>query len=636
MRHVHRRRRRRLVYSDSYLAGPWSLVMTLGLLAAAAYGIVWGIGAFQEHLHKRRGEADAGAPSSFKKPSRKAPPPQAEPALAAAAAPRDLIPELNWAVASRELARLRADPFRAERQDRRATELFSLLSSGGTAGGEGDYLEPSDQIVAVDGVELRSMPPEVAAHALERALVGSSGEPLARFRVLRHGSPRELTVRLPHGAVPDLPGSAERLSIPNELAREVQKEVLSLPETELGPQERRQIQEILGRGEATSQEMAFLTRRLVRAGTSQLDREAEREGFQRNLRTLERMLASAPVPDVLATRDGRRIAGTLSEETPASVAVQTAYVKVTVPRGDVAHLYRADELREEFRRRFEGSRDNAEALAQLLTWCRDWHLPVHREYVAFHLLSVDPDHRLARMAAGYFRAAGGWIPGPSIAAGTRPAVPSPAQTRSQIRPELEALGFVLSHDRWYARAPWSLTLDTLHQPSSDVRLALAGTAVVPWHEEDTPLSRLVNPSGKPRDGSPARLRFVAPTGPSGAASLTVEPPGEIFECQIKAAGAVLERGKGTLEVVVTPEGGKSQRLYAIDQGAHEAFVDATAVLRGSRRFSVTARLTTTPDAYRMYTRFLPSLPDSREVFAVRATVLRPAPDADRTWANARP
>jgi hypothetical protein len=47
-------------------------------------------------------------------------------------------------------------------------------------------------------------------------------------------------------------------------------------------------------------------------------------------------------------------------------------------------------------------------------------------------------------------------------------------------------------------------------------------------------------------------------------------------------------------------------------------------------------MTTTNDAYRTYARFLASLPDSREVFAVRAAVLRAAPDADRTWANARP
>ena len=47
-------------------------------------------------------------------------------------------------------------------------------------------------------------------------------------------------------------------------------------------------------------------------------------------------------------------------------------------------------------------------------------------------------------------------------------------------------------------------------------------------------------------------------------------------------------------------------------------------------------MTTTQDSYRTYARFLTSLPDSREVFAVRATILRPAPDADRTWLNARP
>lgn len=640
MRHPYRRpRRRRLVYSDSYLAGPWSLILTLGLLAAAGYGIMWAIGQFQERLHRPRaeGETAAATPSSRRPTPRPRDPVEPEPVPPAAGpSAADLVPELNLAVASRELARLRGDAPRTDRQDRRALELYSRLRAAGPSDPAAEYLEPSDEIVAVDGVELRSMPPEVAAHALERAVVGPGPEPLVRFRVLRHGVPRELTVRLPYGAVPDLPGSSERLAIPNDLARQVQKEILSLPETELGPQERRQIQEILGRGEATREEMALLTRRLVRAAESQLDREAEREEFRRKLAILEKMLPSAPVPDVVATRDGRRIAGTLSEETPASIAIQTPYAKVTLPRESVAHVYLASALREEFRRRLEGSRDNPEALAELLTWSRDWHLSVHREYVAYHLLAILPDHRLARMAAGYFQAARGWIPGPSIAAGTRPSVPPPAQTRSELRPELEALGFVLRQDRWHFPVPWSVTLDSLHDPSPGVRVALAGAAVVAWHEDDTPLSRLVNPTGKPRDGSPPRLRFVAPTGTSGAASIAVEPPGEIFECRIKAFGTVVERGKGTIEVVVTPEGGEPHRLYALDQGSHESFVDVTAALRGARRFGVTARMTTTNDAYRTYARFLASLPDSREVFAVRAAVLRAAPDADRTWANARP
>jgi hypothetical protein len=633
-----RRRRRRLVYSDSYLAGPWSLILTLGLLAAGGYGIMWGIGKFQESLHRSSAEENAASAPSSRKASPRAPAATGPATGPATAGPpsAELILELNLAVASRELARLRGDALRADRQDRRALELLARLRADEPSDPAVEYLEPSDEILAVDGVELRSMPPEVAAHLLERTLVGSGPDPLVRFRVLRQGSPRELTVRLPYGALPDLPGSAERLPIPNDLAREVQKEILSLPEPELGPQERRQIQEILGRGEATREEMTFLTRRLVRAAGSQLDREAEREDFRRKRDALEKMLASAPVPDVVATRDGRRVAGTLSEETASNISIQTPYAKVTIPRDETAHLYTASSLREEFRRRFEGSRESLDALAQLLTWCRDWHLPVHREYVAFHMLGMDPEHRLARLAAGYYQIAGGWIPGPSIVAGTRPPVPPPARTRSELRPELEALGFVLRKDRWYSRVPWSLTFDSLHRPSPDVRITPAGAAVVAWHEEDTPLARLVNPTGKPPDGSPPRLRFLAPTGASGAASIAVECPGEIFECRIKAVGTVVQKGKGTVEVVVVPEGGTSHRLYMLDQGSHESFVDATAALQGARRFTVTGRMSTTLDGYRTYARFLTSLPDSREVFAVRATVLRPEPDVDRTWLNTRP
>jgi len=627
------RTRRRVVYSDN-VGGGFSVLVGVGLLIGAIFGVIWAVGKLKRHAEGPTAEEKAAKTQKTVRRSNPMPtgPVQTKPALDRAAS------QVTLAVVAKEIARLKGDVSGLSREYGRATDAKGRLSA--LAQGEEkvpDHLDPGDEILGVESVDLRKFSSADAAGRLFRAVDRMPSNTWLTFRVKRGGVEKDSYVFL-HGDTSIAggdPSGGNIIRITNDMAQDIQKEVLSLPANVLGRAERQQIEAILGKGEASPEEYAFLTRRLASAIGTNVDQENERAAMQVQLRAVEKLLPTAPVPDVAVAKDGRRISGVLSGETEMAVTIETPYGRVAVRRTELAHLYTSKELRDEFDRRLDTAKKLPEAFPTLLTWTRDWGLPVHRECVAYHMLLMDPHDRHARLAAGYYTGAGGkWVLGASVAAGAKP-VTKKAESRAQMQPELEAMGFVLRNGRWFTRAPWTGAIDTLHAPAP-FKIAMSGVAIVPWHEEDTPQARLFNPTGKPKDGTPPRLRFLGPTGTAGSAAVAVEAPGEIFECQVKASGTVILAKMATLEVTITPEGGSSSRLYAIDEGGNQAYVDVSALVRGKKRFTVAARMTTTNDKYHGYARFLQSLPDTKEVFGVRAVILQSAPDIDKSWANTPP
>jgi hypothetical protein len=464
------------------------------------------------------------------------------------------------------------------------------------------------------------------------------GNSYFKFRVRRGGATRDLQVFISRETSSTAAefSTSGRIKISTYLGLEIQKQVLSLPPSVLPQSERVEIEKILGRGEATPEEYAKLTRRMALNESGSIDQE--RDSFKSQIATLQKMLPTAPVPDSLLTKDGRRITGTLAADTQRAVIMETPYAKVEVLRPNVQHLAISQEVREEFDNRLAGSRDKVQALSQLMAWTKEMQMPVHREYVAYLILQLTPGDPFARAAAGYYQGPGGrWVLGSSIAAGAKPSLKKP-ENRGELAAELEAMGFSQQGNHWYSKATWSTAIDTLHAPTpGSIRMSMSGCQIFTWHEGDTPEARLTNPSGKPKDGSAPRLRFLAPTSSTGSVTLTVEAPEDFLECKVKALGMVVDRLKqGKVECYITPEGASTQTLYSIDTGPNELYHDITSLVRGKRRFALTVRLTTTMDKYQAYARFLPSVPGDKEAFCVKATILQPAPDVDKTWANTRP
>ncbi len=635
----------RRFYSDSYLAGPWGALLFVGLMVVVCYGVIQLIRKADETAEADKKQSASKASLGGKSGGPRFSTGSGEPRKGNATSTTQTLPkasiqqavnELNVAVVSREVARYRADAGNISKFTASANTASSRLAS--VASGEAnlpEHLETGDEIIMLDGVDLTKMKEDDAAALLVKVIQKKTGGNNYRIRV-RRGAERDLNVWFPSEA--GLAGggftSSGRVRISNEMTLEIQKQVLSLPDQMLGISERQQIEKILGRGEATPEEYEVLTRRL--AGDAAGGIERERDSFKAQLAALEKLLPDGPVQDTLLTRDGRRIAGAIGSETESAVTMDTSFGKVTVARKEIGHLYTVKELREEFQRRLEGVKQRPEATPQLLVWTRDWQLPVQREYVAYLMLQLNSEDRLARAAAGYYQGQGGkWVLGNSIASGGKPEIKRPSN-RAEMQSELERLGFALHGGKWHTRAAWTAGIDSLHSPGG-VKIALSGCLVIPWHESDTPEGRLFNPSGKPKDGSAPRLRFIGPAGQTGTVTLTVEAPGEILECQVKATGNVIERQKqGKVECFITPDGATTQPLYSIDQASDERFHDVTSLVRGKKRFQIGARLTTTVDKYQAYSRFLQSLPDAKEVFWVKAVILQPAPEIDKTWAATRP
>lgn len=258
-------------------------------------------------------------------------------------------------------------------------------------------------------------------------------------------------------------------------------------------------------------------------------------------------------------------------------------------------------------------------------------MPVHRELVAYTILQKTPQDPFARNAAGYVQSDGQWALKESIAAGS--AIPvRKAETRDEIRRELETMGFVLRGNRWFSKATWSTGIESLWKPGT-LKSSLNGTAVMDWHEADTPLYRK---DDKPKGLGAIDVKFIAPTGAQGLATVSLDAGGEIVECEVRACGALIEEKAGArIECYVTPEGGRSEVLYDISKGSDLSFHDVTKFVRGKQRFTVTARIQTIQDKYHTYARYLPSNKDTTQVFWVKGVVLKPALEFDRVWAGAK-
>jgi hypothetical protein len=344
------------------------------------------------------------------------------------------------------------------------------------------------------------------------------------------------------------------------------------------------------------------------------------------------MLPKAPVPEAIVMKDGRRFTGKLLQETPAAVAVRTVVGDITVAKDDVQTIVTANDQRAEFQSKFGAGDKYSDALLQLLVWTRENDMPVHRELVAYTILQKNASEPFARNAAGYVQMDGTWTLKASIANGS-PIPERKAETRDDIRRELEAMGFVLRGTHWYSKVPWTVGLDSL-QKGGPVKLAHNGTQVFDWHEGDTPFYRR---DEKVRKWTgPPDLKFIAPIQANGSATVLVEAPGEILECSVRATGQVLEdKSGGRIECFLTAENGKSEVLYDISSKADFAYHDATLYVRGKTKFTVTARMFTVKDGFHTYARWLPSNKDTSQAFWVKGVVLKQASEFDRLYSDAK-
>ena len=548
-----------------------------------------------------------------------------------------LVNDLNVAILSREAARYRKDRSAEKRYDRLATDARRKVSEAAPMFAEvPTHMEPLDKIVAIDDTDLRKTARENASEVLDRTLKKVGKDQLVKVKVDRYGTETELYIFFPMIAKGSrvAVGGSNRITITKDFALEIQREVLSLPPTILGMKERKKIDQILGRGEATEEEYAYLTRRVSLRSASSI--REEKTQFVRQLARLESVLDTAPVADAVVKQDGGRVKGKIVASDNNGVTIDTTLgTTVTIPRRQVRFERTAEQLRNEFRGRLAAAEEYLDALPQLLVWTREWEMTTHREYVAFRMLKRNPHDRIARMTAGYHQSPDGkWVLGERRPVAKRP------ETKVELKPELETMGFQFKDGKWYSKANWSVGIDNLHR-RPNYPLAMRGTKIYAWHLDDTPQARIIDGSGKvgkaPKFKGSPRLRFIAPVATTGTASITLEAPGEIVECQVKAPGEIVSHGSGggKIETFVTAAGGTATPIYKLEQGRNEMYWDITFQVRGKRKFTITAHMSTVRDDYHTYARWIPCLPETKRAFWVRGKILKHAPEIDTIWRNAK-
>ncbi len=631
--------RRRSSYSDG-VSGAFNALIWVGLLVALGFGIYLGIPMLREHIEGIDSEPSAktpkktgtghGPPAFVRPPSGS---PAGAPSLSPQAAPpRNPHVDLHVAIMAKESERYGGDPVAEARHRDEAVQALARLRGQK----EADRLDPDDQIQSLDDIDLTRMAPGDASVHLKKMMLQIPKGTFLKFSILRGPVQKEVYTYFPPGSsLAGVNTDTGRVQISNALAGEIQRDVLTLPPAYLPDGERQDIVRILGKGEATPEEFALITRRVQRLnGGGPSVAQQDKETFARKVAELGGKLATTPIPDVVITKDGRQLSGTLLEDSPSGAAIlETGIGRIPVPRDEIRFFHLSADLRQEFQNKLATAQTELHPAAwpALLRWTQQWNMPVHREYLAYVLLQRDPADAAARMAAGFYHTADGkWISGPKSREARKP------ETRAEVQAELESMGFILKNGKWFSKANWTAAIDTLHR-SLPLKMTLDGVVLQSWNEKDTPLSRLDDPAGKPKTGPDANLRFLTPQGASGTVHIAVEAPGEIEECQVKAIGMTLGIRQGKLEVYVTPEGGAQPHLlYLVEDSANTAVHDVTLPLRGKRKFTVSARMTNTMDRFHAYARFLSSLPGSQEIFVVSARILAPAPaEIDRIWLSAK-
>lgn len=125
---------------------------------------------------------------------------------------------------------------------------------------------------------------------------------------------------------------------------------------------------------------------------------------------LTALLGVSAVADTVHKRDGRSVSGTIVEETPEQVVVQTNFGPITIPRADILRIEKGATPLEQFRSRWEDvDRSDAVALMDLADWCRDNRLNRETRKVYRELIKVEPDNETAQRGLGNTLVDGEWV-----------------------------------------------------------------------------------------------------------------------------------------------------------------------------------------------------------------------------------
>ncbi len=441
---------------------------------------------------------------------------------------------------------------------------------------------------------------------------------------------------------PAKPAPPELPAIDPELASRVRRNVLDRPAAYvrifLTEAEAHRARDLLRAARAGGEDVRFLER-LDREVASQVEREekylaAAAAGRLPDPRRVE-------APDLIVLKGNRRHEGRLRSETPESVEYVWRGQTLRQPRSEVESVVRGGGTEMQFHRKLEevSAAEPLRDLAALAGWCIEAGLEEHREHVLYRILAIDPSNAAARRDLGLP------LTGP---VSTAAPAPKPAVLRyegksyapEELRRELLDRGFVVADGQWCRAVPWKWAPREYWANRS---LAVGGRDVAVQSFDEVRVEAAYDLDQmkvvQVRRSIP-RFHYVGPVLPKtpaplakGSAVIEIEAPGPILECRVLAA-AMVEDGRGSVEVSALVNGRPPGRLYRIASGARREAADVTGTVQGARKFSLVAEIETelavAPDGrLRPFAFFLPGDAKDLEPLAIEGKIAEPQPDLTR-------
>lgn len=115
--------------------------------------------------------------------------------------------------------------------------------------------------------------------------------------------------------------------------------------------------------------------------------------------------------DAVYRKNGSVLRGVIIEETEKYIRVATQHGVVQIKRSEIDHIERAPTVQEEYQKRLKTTpEDDAQKQFELAQWCKKFGLEGKARYHLFKALLADPEHEPTRIALGYVRYGGRWLP----------------------------------------------------------------------------------------------------------------------------------------------------------------------------------------------------------------------------------
>jgi hypothetical protein len=464
----------------------------------------------------------------------------------------------------------------------------------------GKKIDPSRTLAFADELRawLRAFRPGIA----ENITVTRSRKPVSFVMEFKERSPELVALAHQAGLVlgstpgelrPGVEKAPPLAPFPVALTTETRKRLAALPEfyrTAMPYDDRGRAEALLLGGQGSREDTLFLTGRF-----SELLRKAEQEQrtFAARVKELEAGLADpGSVTDTVVCKDGRRIEGTILEETDDHVKIKSRFIAITLRSDEILRVEKGKGSSADFRKGYEASRGKKTELLKLLAMAKEKKLALQLELAATAVLVLDPGDERCRNEIGlprspYAAAAAPTEGDPNLAA-DRIEYRGRWYTPEQLRQELRSLGYVLVNGVWCEKIPKAFKIDNLYRDEVKLPVTFTGVSVLAQtHTEKDTVYDYRTKSWIPRTKLVGTARYI---GGSGICLLEITAPGDIIDCRVHARSQVVRIGGFvSLSAVLDSRETGGKLLYTLAApGENDGQHDVTEKVAGHKTFYLRA------------------------------------------------